>query len=119
MSLQDLLYDTWLAEGRVCIGSSLTTPNKKTNTRRHQSPVHPFCSLSLLCTPGRGEREVVRWLSVRLREGEAASLRKNALHDRARKGAKKFSFSSDNLSLHFVWKHLKKVQESILKEKPK
>ena len=30
MSRQDFLYDTWLAQSRVCVRSSLTTPNKKT-----------------------------------------------------------------------------------------
>lgn len=55
VTLQDFLCDTCLDKGRVWVGSILTTPNKMANTRRHQSPEHPFFSISLLCTPGRGK----------------------------------------------------------------
>ena len=48
VSRQDFLYDTSLVQGRVCVGSSLTTPNKKTAQNSW---------ISLLCTPRKGEKE--------------------------------------------------------------
>lgn len=76
VSQQDFLHDTWLVQGRVCVGSSLTTQNKKTAQNSW---------ISLLCTPRKGEKDS-GVLRVRLREGEAAPLRAHALHDRAGKG---------------------------------
>lgn len=81
VSQQDFLHDTWPVQGRVCVGSSLTTQNKKTAQNSW---------ISLLCTPRKGEKDS-GVLRVRLREGEAAPLRAHALHDRAGKGAKRSS----------------------------
>lgn len=53
MSRQDFLYDTWLAQSRVCVRSSLTTPNKKTT---QNSPLLDFSSLH---TEKGGERGVM------------------------------------------------------------
>ena len=50
MSRQDFLYDTWLAQSRVCVRSSLTTPNKKTTQNS------PLLDLSSLHTEKGGER---------------------------------------------------------------
>ena len=53
MSRQDFLYDTWLAQSRVCVRSSLTTPNKKTTQNR------PLLNFSSLHTEKGGEREAM------------------------------------------------------------
>lgn len=53
MSRQDFLYDTWLSQSRVCVRSSLTTPNKKTT---QNSPLLDFSSLH---AEKGGEREAM------------------------------------------------------------
>ena len=53
VSRQDFLYDTWLAQSRVCARSSLTTPNKRAT---QNSPLLDFSSLH---GEKGGEREVM------------------------------------------------------------